>query len=494
MKHLKALLSIVCMLAMILSSFAACSPSKKEEASETETETVTDPITPEETQFDYETGDRLPTLDFGNEQFSIYTWNTQGVSDWVEEDNENLNDVDRVLYQRNINIEDRLNVDFKISSVPGRYDQRKTFIENLESYTLTGLTPDLVCQYSLSSTIGMLKGLYGDLTSSGYIDFDAPWWNQTLVEGNKVKDRLYYITGDASCTIHYNEYCMLFNKDLMVAYDLESPYQLVRDGNWTYSRMLELIKDTSLNPSRDHQYAGSSANVMYGLVVEKVSVDAFQTGFGVSAVQKDDNGDWLFSPDFTGTKAVDVVDSLKRMLYENTDVFYDKDAKWGNQIFVNEHCIFFLGTTYWVEPGIRDHGLKIGVVPTPKYDAAQEDYATRLGMTISVFSIPKGTSNFDCSTAVLEAFGSEGYRKVTPVVFEKMFCSRLSESPDDAEMFMKIRDCIVYDPGNFHDALGSFSAFRNCVYTKLSWSTFLEQKMTQFASALSEINKMDLEK
>ena len=494
MKHLKALLSLICMLAMILCSFAACKPSAKENPSNSESEAATGAITPEETEFDYENGDRLdPTLDFANEQFSIYTWNTQMITEWVEQETENMSEVEQVLYQHLTGTEDRLNVDFKITTVPGRYNDRLNFVETLESYTLTGLSPDLVCQYSLTSTIAMLKGLYSDLAVSKHIDFDAPWWNDSLVEGNKIKDKLYYITGDITPTVPYNMYGIQFNKELLNAYELESPYQLVRDGNWTYSRMLELIKDTSLNPSTNNQYGGSSENVMYGLVVQKLAVDAFQAGFGVVAVQKNDNGIWNFSRDYTGSKAVDAVDAIRRMVYENTDVFYDMDAKWANKIFIDRHTIFSVDTMYCVESEIEDHGLKVGVVPTPKFDAAQTDYATRLGVTVSVFAVPMETPDYDRSTAVLEAFGSNGYRKVTPVVFEKMFCARYADAPDDAEMFMKIRDCIVYDPGNFHDALSSFSAFRNCVRQNLSWSTYLEQNLTRFANALSEINKMDAE-
>lgn len=499
MKNVKAFLSLLCVLAMILCSLTACKPTEKEPTpiqsdEATESDSATEQETLAETKFDYESGDRLdPTLDFGDEEFSIYTWNTQGVIEWVEAESESMSQVDRVLYQRLGDIEERLNLSFKITTVPGRYDQRISFVETLQNYSITGLAPDLVCQYSLASTIAMLKGLYSDLTVSRHIDFSAPWWNDSLVEGNKIRDRLYYITGDAAPSILYGMYGVQFNKDLLNVYHLESPYELVRDGSWTYSRMLGLIKDTSLNPNTNNQYGGSEENVMYGLVVHKLAVDAFQAGFGVVAVQKNDDGAWVFSRDFTGSKAVDAVDTIRRIVYENTDVFYDMDTQWANMIFIDEHTIFSVDTMNSVEAEILNYGMKVGVVPVPKFDAAQTDYATRVGVAISVFAVPKETQDFDRSTAVLEAFGSNGYHKVTPVIFEKMFCARYADAPDDSEMFMKIRDSIVYDPGNFHDSLGTFSAFRNCVRQNISWDTFLEERMTRFVNALSEVNKMDVE-
>lgn len=491
MKHLKILVALLCMFAMIVCSFASCGNTNDPQTGDSGSPTTeTSEVTPEVTEFDYENGDKLdPSLDFDGDLFSIYTWNTQALVEWVEENSSELSELDQALYKHLKDTEQRLNLEFKITTVPGRYNDRNDFVETLESYTLTGLSPDLVCQYSLTATIGMLKGLYSDLLSSKHVDFEAPWWNDTLVEGNVIKDKLYYITGDITPSIIYNMYGMVFNKDLISAFGLETPYQMVRDGNWTYSRMLELIRDTSLNPNTEHKYGGPSENVMYGLVVPKLAVDAFQTGFGVVAVEQNDRGTWSFTSDYTGSKSVDAVDVIRDFVYNNDDVFYDRDSAYGSAIFYDRHTIFCVAGMSALEKAVNDYGMKVGVVPIPKYDATQTDYATRLAVTTSVFSVPTETKNFDRSTAVLEALGSDGYHNVTPVLFEKMFCARYSEAPEDAEMFVKIRDCIVYDPGNFHDALSSFSAFRNCVYENSSWTTFLDGRLTRFANALAEINK-----
>lgn len=496
MKHFQPVLALLCAIVLLVGVLSACGGGgKKPVVTESGENTAAGSSagTAEPDAFDYESGDRLDkSLDYGNDPFKIITWNTQLISDWIPEYSDNLSAVDEAIYKHLVNVEDRLNLDISIQEIAGRYAQMESFIETLDSYKMAGLMPDLVCQYSLSASIGMLRGLYDDLLQPNHIDYDAPWWNKSLVEGNTVHESLYYITGDMTPTITYNMYLMMFNKELIERYHLESPYTMVDEGNWTLGRFMELIKDTALNPNASGTY-NSADNVMYGLDVRKLSVDAFQTGFGISAVAKQNTNDnWTLSKDYTGTRMTDIVDTVRAMVFNNPDVFYDKDGTYDLVPFTDNHAIFLTATPYDVERAIRDHGMEVGVAPIPKYDAQQEGYGTRLGVTVSLFSVPAGLGDdYARSTAVVEALAIDGYRNLTPVVFEKTFCTRYANRPEDTEMFLLVRDSIVYDPGNFYNALSSFSALRNCVYNDSSWQTYLDSKlMARHVPALADINKM----
>lgn len=495
MKHFQSVLALLGMLAVLVGILSGCSssqrpPDQSQAPSASDSATGTEePTTP---AFDYESSDRLdPTLNYNNEKFSIYTWNTQMITDWITEDSGELSTVDSTIYQHLKYVEERLKLDITITEVPGRYAQMSSFLETLETYIKAGLSPDLVDQYSLSSSTGMTKGLYADLMQANNIDFEAPWWSDSLIENNTIHNKLYYITGDMTPTVTYNMHAMMFNQKLIDSYQLESPYRLVEEGNWTLSTFQEMIRDTALNPDSNGTY-DASGNVMYGLYLYKGAVDALQTGFGIKAITKQSTGDsWTLSEEFTGDRAVNMVDTIRKLAHESQDVFYDGSQEYIQSLFFNGHAIFNLCSAYYIEHAIRDRKMEVGVVPTPKYDAVQQNYGTRLAVTVSMFSIPAGLQeNYERSAAVIEALAIDGYRNVTPVIFEKTFCARYAERPEDMKMFLLIRDSITYDPGDFNEAIGSYSAFRNCVFANSSWTTFLEGRMSRFTKALADINDM----
>ncbi len=495
--RIKSGIAWFCAMAVMLVLLTACG---KETGEPTGTDSTaggtdagkTDPSAPEE--FDYESGDRLdPTLDFGYEDFEIYTWDTQQITEWVDQQPEDgaLSTVDKTLYDHLNNAEERLKLTITIHTEPGKYLQMDQFLATLENRISGGLNPDLVCQYSLTSSKGMIRGMYGDLTQTPYLDFEAPWWNESLVDGNTVNGGLYYITGDITPTVVYNMYAVIFNKDLIHAQELEMPYDMVRAGNWTLEALLEQIRGVSVNTDQDIESEG----VLYGMNVQKLAVDAFQTGFGITALERNADGQWQLTRDFAGSRAADIVDSIRNMVYNNTDVFYDRNAEYAENIFANGKAIFDMDAVGMVDRVLKNEqyaDMHIGVVPVPKYDAIQENYATRLAMMVSMFSITRDCPYPERSSAVLEAMASDGYRRVTPVVFEDTFGTQYADAPDDAEMYILIRDSIVYDPGYTQDALSTYSAFRGCVYANSAWTTYFDANINMYANALAEINQVGL--
>ncbi len=481
---MKKIIALFCLAAILLCVLASCNGNTDKPV---DTSKPTDETTPPGNEFSYETSDNLdPNLDYNNEEFRLMTWNTQQVNEWIEEVDEKNSAMERAFYTHLVDVEERLNLEITLNTVPGRYDQMNSFITTMESTITAGISPDLICQYSLTSSIGMIRGLYGNLLDAEHLDFDAPWWNKSLVEGNTINNSLYYISGDLTPTIVYNMYGVLFNKDLLNTYSIEAPYTLVKEDNWTYSRMLELIKDTAQNADKTEYKDGA----VYGLVVQKLAVDAFQTGFGISAVQKNQEGKWALSSAYSGSRSADIVETLRTLCYSNNDVFYDKDMQYSEVIFGDGNALFDIGTMGQVERAIRDREVKTGIVPIPKYDEEQENYATRLAVMVSMFSVPKD-ADMSRSSAVLEALGSDGYKNVTPVVFENTFQGRYSDAPEDADMFKLIRDSIVYDPGNTLNDLSTFSAFRNCVYQDKAWTTFFSENINKYAAALKSVNELE---
>jgi hypothetical protein len=93
-----------------------------------------------------------------------------------------------------------------------------------------------------------------------------------------------------------------------------------------------------------------------------------------------------------------------------------------------------------------------GVLPTPKYDLNQKNYYTVIGNEFSIYSIfidcdKRGNEQetFSMLTAVLECWGSEAFRKTTPVVFELSLKLKSSPTQCEADMCEIIRASIEFD-------------------------------------------------
>lgn len=65
---------------------------------------------------------------------------------------------------------------------------------------------DIFAAYSRTIAACAANSLTTDISYSKYIDFDNPWWQETLVEESMIGDNLYFISGDISTNVLYMMY------------------------------------------------------------------------------------------------------------------------------------------------------------------------------------------------------------------------------------------------------------------------------------------------
>ena len=96
-------------------------------------------------------------------------------------------------------------------------------------------------------------------------------------------------------------------------------------------------------------------------------------------------------------------------------------------------------------------------------------------------------------TAVIECWGSEGYRQTTPALFEETMKARYADAPEDAEMWSIIKTTITFDIGRLFtkDDVGYYLAEEPskaaCDPVK-NWSTDVVSKIEQIEGNLSKIS------
>lgn len=393
--------------------------------------------------------DDLPDeLDYGKDKVSVLYWDTERPEFEILEQTGSL--VNDAIYQRNLNVEERLNVDLVFSQQKGSSAYIPQFVQHVQTaYQAGSRDYDIVTAYSRTAGSLTTSGLYYNINSieNNYIDLEKPWWPDCISDTVTIGDAIYFITGDCSTNVLHLMYTMWFNKDLLEQYHLEYPVDLVRQNKWTLDKLFEMTADTyqdlNSNGQKDDEDFFGFVGVIYGL-------DAFYTGSGLRLVETDDENMLKISPDFGSEKTINLVDMLgERCTSTDWNIKSSTGLATLQNAFKDGRVLFCQNRTYFAELKLLDVDFSYGLVPTPKYDENQEDYVSVLANPITLYGIMADAevSRLSELTAVLECWGSEAYRLTTPALFETNMKLKYSETSDESEMFDIVRDTIFLDLG-----------------------------------------------
>lgn len=475
MKHASRITAVLLSLLMLLPAAVGCSNNNTVTADTTSSTggvTTAPPETePPETTPVYE-ADSLPEkMDFGGEEVTILTWKSYAAE--FNFDGENGDIVADALYQRVRTVEDRLNIKLNLVEQPGDWNNRNNFISYAAKsiQTSDGLY-DLVAHYSLAASIGAMQGLYTDLLDVPNLDLDKPWWPGDIVEATKINNKVYFTTGDVAPTLLYNIFCIYFNQKTLEDNQLESPYDLVNSGKWTFDKLQEmsvgLYSDLNNNQKADEGDA-------FGFVFcDIVHVDPFFYAAGLTIVDKDENGNYVLSDTFGSEKTATYLEKMCSFLWNNNDVIV---APSQSAIFPDNLSLFICANLQYAISQLREVEFNYGVVPLPKYDEVQDRYYSVVGMPYTMYTIPVDAKDMNRAGALLEALASDAYRSISPAIFETAFKVKYARDEQTGQMYDIIRDTLVYDVGRtFGDTINAFALFRNAVRdNKTGWASIYEQ-------------------
>lgn len=404
--------------------------------------------------------DSLPeTMDFKEADVTILTWkayakefNTNGETGDIVED---------ALYRRIRAVEDRLNIKLSIIEEPGDWSNRNNFIQYAAKSINTGDGAfDLVAHYSLAASIGAMQHLYQDLLDIPNINFDKPWWPGDIVDATRINGKVYFTTGDVAPTVLYNIFGIYFNQQMLKDNGLEDPYELVQSGKWTYEKMqsmaLGLYADLNSNQKADE-------GDRFGFVFQDiVHVDPFFYAAGQTIVGKNVDGDYILDESFGSEKTATYLQKLCTFLHNNDDVIVQPGGV--PNIFAGGNSLFICANPSYAISNLRDAEFDYGILPLPKYDDSQDRYYSVVGMPYSMYTVPIDVKDPARAGALLEAMASDGYRNISPAIFETAFKVKYARDDMAGRMYDIIRDTLVYDVGRtFGDTINAFALFRNAV-------------------------------
>ncbi len=447
----KKILALLLALLMTAPVFLSCSESgTNEDTAETTegTPTAADETVAEETVDDSldENGylkDDLPDdLDFAGQNINLLYWSDVENQEFSAEEftGEIVNDA---IYQRNINVEDDLNIKFTWIGTPGNGGNIDAYVAKVrESHTAGDNAYDIYASYSRTIMASVINGFTASLETAPYLDFDKPWWPDNLLAESTINDHLYLVSGDISTNVLHMMYCVYYNKQLLGDYQLENPTDLVFENQWTLDKLVSMTSGAYLDLNGNTQ---KDVDDQFGFTIVNFHNDAFYTGSDLKLVEHDKEKILIVSPDFFGEKAISVIEKLGP--WENSnDVYVGGDYE---TPFTEGRSIFTINRAHYASKALRDSDLSYGIVPVPKYDEAQANYRTVMGNPVTLYSISLNCPYKDTCAAVLECLASNAYRLTTPAIFENNMKAKYSTDNINAQMYDIVRESVSFELGRF---------------------------------------------
>ena len=484
MKKLLIIITFVTLMSIILFSFISCkAETKKENPGNTNESGVSESIVTPSDNIDprLSAQDSLPEgLDFGGKTFKILypTWSMYVDYYFVESLNgEVLNDA---IYKRQTDVEERLNV--KIEYVNKGYIDRigpevsKTVKAGINEYSL-----------ALTHCIGGIPELIGnvyDWNTIPHVDFAKPWWNQQMNKELSVQNVLLLAVSDL---IIFDPNVIYFNKGMIQEFNLDSPYDIVHSGKWTWGKFTEMAKQASRDINGDGKW---NKEDQYGFVTDTgwMMQSALQ-GCGMTTVTKTDDGELILN--LKDERFGKIIDVLYDLVFDKSVTYIDVwdannlSVKHESDVNMNTGRVLFIVDPLSVGKRYRAYDVEFGILPFPKLDESQDRYWS---LSWNGFMVVPFTADTEMAGAVSEALAVESYKYVIPAYYDIILTSKIARDEESRDMIDIIYDGACYDFAMNYTSWAEMSQAVSGVLSskKRDYISYVEKNEKRFMTTLQK--------
>jgi len=450
MKKLTVILLVLVMVAVeIFVASCQTTPPATTDQAETTPDTVEQTETEASTETEKLTLNVPDDLDLGGDtitflvidgNFNGAAWESQDI--YQEEDSDDP--IKAAVYRRNMTLQDKYHATIaQVEQTSTGAVAKKAINSGSDEYQV------LMCD--TKSTLSLVQAcLLKDLNSLEGLDMTQPWWDQNLVKNCSICGKLFFATGDISIMDNDATWVMMFNKKMISDFDLESPYDLVRNNQWTFDKMFEMMQKV-------HSDENGNGKVDYdedkfGFVTHNSSLGAFYYAAGLQVIEKDADD----MPIFPEQNA----EYVNLVLDKSIQIWSDKTITWSadrdgygavelQEIFQDGRGLF-LGEVMQLVFRLREMDIDFGLIPFPKYDSEQKNYGHFVHQTTALLSIPVTCKNVEKIASFVEAMAYESMYTVTEAYYETALKGKYFRDPESREMLTIILNSRTFDLGSTH--------------------------------------------
>jgi len=384
--------------------------------------------------------------------------------------------VNQKVYERNRQVMDIFGLaEIEARDIPGDWNSKDDFVNTMRNSIDAGIGDfDLIMSQQAYLAQGELAQYFYNYNDVPVIKetlackdekHDHSYYYEDAVKELTINGQLKYMVGDYSLTYWDHVFVLYFNKQMAENYQLEDIYQLVRDGEWTVDKMIEMTRGKWQDLNSD-EWPGEEDS--FGYVSEIMNpVDAWNASFDVQPTHRDENGDIVIDYDvgkmtnilqkmieFKGTDDVHYVQITSDQVEAENPV---------DKIFLEGRSLFYHATLQRAQT-FRKMETDFGIVPYPKWDTNQENYYTSSQDGYSSACIPADAPNLEFSGAVFDTLSCVSKETVIPAYYDEALTFKYTRDEDSAEMLDIIRGGFSVNFGKFYnETLRCARVFRDMV-------------------------------
>ena len=425
----------------------------------------------------------LEAKDFGGYEFVFLSRTIDNV-DWVEWDHrdltaevENGDVINDAVFQRNTKIEEKYNITFK-----------EIVVENPQLTSLTQKsvkagddTYDVVAPHLMELASLAQGGNLMDMFKIPNIDLTQPWWDQGTIRDLSIINRLFVLQGDLLIIDNDAMEAMIFNKAILRDHQLEDPYTVVKNGEWTFDKLIEMSRGIALDLNGDGEMYIKDDR--FGCIVQADTNVSFFVSGGEKICAKDENDYPIVT--FGTERGYKICEKISELMldednvvhlhrYESKFGIYDEQVK-----MMEENRALFSWIRMRIVERLRGMEMDFGILPLPKLDKNQEKYITHMNPhTGAGISIPVTASDIERTGMILEDLSAESRYTLRPAYYEINLNGKYARDDESQEMIDIILSNTAHDIGYVYD----FGGFATTTMLRHG-----QNKKSDYASAFEKV-------
>lgn len=361
----------------------------------------------------------------------------------TEESGSLLNDA---VYKRNAAIEEKHQL--KIS---GSHESDSAISSNVTNVNKSGDTAIHLVEVNQNYSMTLaINGQSAEISALKNVNTEKPYWNSKLLKGSSIANKNYFAYSDANVHAFGATPVTIFNKEVHKDFQLDDLYKLVSDGKWTYDRMSEMVKKVTGDLDGDQKITKDDR---LGMIANNFCVDCFISGTGYMMLTKDEND--LPQISYNNEEFYNIIEGMKNLLsadngmflVDRTDTSTEAREYWTEWAMTSNRALFWIGNFKCVER-LRAMETDFGVIPMPKFNEDQENYAIHMQANIgAAMSVPAMVDCLDDVSTILEDIAYQSYLQVMPQYMEVLIQGQLVRDSDSLVSINIIRNSYYCDLG-----------------------------------------------
>ena len=329
-------------------------------------------------------------------------------------------------------------------------------------------------------------GTYLNLRELPYLDLEKSWWSQSLINDMTIGGVLPFITGDIIVCENDSMYMTMYNSALGADFGIGDLYETVREGKWTIDSMYSAMKLVNADLNDDGKY---DENDRYGLLYAD-NAAALPYFAGTETFLFVGHGDEI-SYNANSERAYSVYEKMQTILSDNTisynwsNLKTDISAKIAGMI-ESKKVLFQTMVLSFVRRNFRDVKTDFGLLPLPKYDESQAEYATCIGTATPYLFVPATVKETEKVGFIIEALASES-KEITETYYKVAMQSKYTRDDESYEMIELAQQNIVFDTGFIFDFGGLMGQIRTGLMKDTPYASLIASYETAAKEAVTKL-------